>query len=82
MQRTGLTFMMPKISTVVLKTSYWYTVGFKCDDVSTCCEDVIFQDFKNILFYYYCYYVFIYCIFTFFIFFLISVLIFVFCTVV
>ena len=43
MQRTGLTFMMPKISTVVLKTSYWYTVGFKCDDVSTCCEDVIFR---------------------------------------
>ena len=35
--------MMPKISTVVLKTSYWYMVGFKCNDVSTCCEDVIFR---------------------------------------
>ena len=23
-ERTGLMFMMPKISTVVLKTSYWY----------------------------------------------------------
>ena len=43
MQQTGLTFMMPKISTIVLKTSYWYMVGFKCNDVSTCCEDVIFR---------------------------------------
>ena len=45
-------------------------VGFKCNDVATCCEDVIFQDFKNILFYYYCYYLFIYCTFTFLPFFL------------
>ena len=25
-----------KISTTVLKTSYWYMVGFKCNDVLTC----------------------------------------------
>ena len=28
MERTGLVFMMPKMSTVFLKTSYWCMVGF------------------------------------------------------
>ena len=80
MKRTGLTFMMPKISTVVLKTSYWYMVGlnammFQCAEMSFSGFE---EDFILLLLLLFIYLLHL----PFFTFFLISVLIFVFCTVV
>ena len=63
MEQTRLMFLMPKISTVVLKTSYWYMVGFKCNDVSTC-WDVIFR-ISIIVYFIITVIIFIYCTFTF-----------------